>query len=484
MNEQIQLPLADGSMNGCHYHLDVALQNLSSCDFPRVHPRASDRPVLDDAAQDLAPPLTLEDFDYFEFAADGLSGSQLNLDAAQQTPRQDEGSQTGAPWSYGNAFMTGEDEWYSELGIGSSLDSMLRPQVRNLLDCPQCPPLDDDRSHVEEGESSFPHKLAPTHQNLSRLLQVSHNWAHKTDRLRGALFTDDDRWEATLVRSRAGDHQFVYGVLTTRIYCLPSCASRRPSRRNVRFFSFPGAIEAAKQSGFRACRRCKPDSLDPADSSVYGVCNALRMIIDSTFSSPSGQQSSIQLEELAKTASLSTFHFHRLFKATTQVTPADFISACNSLALQDSLGQDTDGSHKVSYNAMRKGSYKQWSSRSAKKALGGVSEAEYVKGALHEPIRYSCVECPAGKLCVAFSDKGVPPALLLGPNADTQMRIRFPTARNLATEEISLQQCIEALEEQARDRDTKLPRDILPTLWRARVWLQLKHDPVCSRPAK
>jgi AraC family transcriptional regulator of adaptative response / DNA-3-methyladenine glycosylase II len=52
------------------------------------------------------------------------------------------------------------------------------------------------------------------------------------------------------------DGKFLIGVLTTGIYCLPSCAARPPKPENVRLFSTEAAAKAA---GLRACKRCRPD---------------------------------------------------------------------------------------------------------------------------------------------------------------------------------------------------------------------------------
>src|SRR3954464_11054742 len=68
----------------------------------------------------------------------------------------------------------------------------------------------------------------------------------------------DSAWTAVLARDRQADGRFVTGVLTTGIYCRPSCAARHPKRENVRFFG-SGADAAA--AGLRACLRCKPDEV-------------------------------------------------------------------------------------------------------------------------------------------------------------------------------------------------------------------------------
>ncbi|HEX9504789.1 MAG TPA: Ada metal-binding domain-containing protein, partial [Acidimicrobiia bacterium] len=81
--------------------------------------------------------------------------------------------------------------------------------------------------------------------------------------------TRDSRWSAVLARDPDAD--FVYAVKTTRVYCRPSCPSRRPRRENVRFF--PVGAEA-ERFGFRACRRCRPDEAvrDPRTARVETAC--------------------------------------------------------------------------------------------------------------------------------------------------------------------------------------------------------------------
>jgi AraC family transcriptional regulator of adaptative response / DNA-3-methyladenine glycosylase II len=68
--------------------------------------------------------------------------------------------------------------------------------------------------------------------------------------------TDDRRYLQFLQRDRVYDGKFLTGVLTTGIYCLPSCPARRPRRENVRFFNTP---DEARNSGLRPCHRCRPD---------------------------------------------------------------------------------------------------------------------------------------------------------------------------------------------------------------------------------
>ncbi|CAM5684376.1 DNA-3-methyladenine glycosylase 2 family protein [Streptomyces violaceorubidus] len=91
---------------------------------------------------------------------------------------------------------------------------------------------------------------------------------------------EDVRYEAVRSRDARFDGAFFFAVETTGIYCRPSRPAVTPKRRNVRFF--PTAA-AAQGSGFRACRRCRPDAVPgSADWNVRAdvVGRAMRLIGD------------------------------------------------------------------------------------------------------------------------------------------------------------------------------------------------------------
>ncbi|MDE3081817.1 MAG: DNA-3-methyladenine glycosylase 2 family protein [Acidobacteriota bacterium] len=72
------------------------------------------------------------------------------------------------------------------------------------------------------------------------------------------MIDDAERcYQATKSRDARFDGVFITGVLTTGIYCRPSCPARTPRRENVRFFA---TAAAAQQAGLRACLRCRPDA--------------------------------------------------------------------------------------------------------------------------------------------------------------------------------------------------------------------------------
>ncbi|MFI9051530.1 DNA-3-methyladenine glycosylase 2 family protein [Streptomyces sp. NPDC053427] len=92
--------------------------------------------------------------------------------------------------------------------------------------------------------------------------------------------SDGSKYEAVCSRDARFDGDFFFAVATTGIYCRPSCPATTPKQKNVRFF--PTAA-AAQGSGFRACRRCRPDAVPgSAEWNVRAdmVGRAMRLIGD------------------------------------------------------------------------------------------------------------------------------------------------------------------------------------------------------------
>src|SRR5215470_420673 len=69
---------------------------------------------------------------------------------------------------------------------------------------------------------------------------------------------DDPRWARIVARDRTADGLFWYSVITTGVYCRPSCASRGANPKNVQLHD---SLAAARATGFRPCKRCKPDGV-------------------------------------------------------------------------------------------------------------------------------------------------------------------------------------------------------------------------------
>ncbi|KAE8355512.1 metal binding domain of Ada-domain-containing protein [Aspergillus coremiiformis] len=126
------------------------------------------------------------------------------------------------------------------------------------------------------------------------------------------------RWQAVVRRDPTAE-SFVYAVLTTKIYCRPSCPARLARRANVRFYDTPSQAEKA---GFRPCKRCKPEILpavNPQTQMIQTACKNIQSDV-ATGSKPT-------LRKLADQACLTPSHFHRVFKKIMGVTPGQYAAA-------------------------------------------------------------------------------------------------------------------------------------------------------------
>lgn len=144
-----------------------------------------------------------------------------------------------------------------------------------------------------------------------------------------AYATDAARWRALTVRDADANGHFIYSVKSTRIYCRPTCPGRLARRANVGFYATPFEAEAA---GFRACKRCKPNTVleDPQERAVEKAC----VLIDEALKKE--DPSSLRLQDLAKKVNLTPRYFHKIFKDKTGLTPKEY--AKNIAAQRNSPG--------------------------------------------------------------------------------------------------------------------------------------------------
>ena len=122
------------------------------------------------------------------------------------------------------------------------------------------------------------------------------------------MVDDKMAWRAVTNRDRSFDGRFVTGVMTTGIYCRPSCAARHPRRENVRFFATAKQAEAA---GLRACLRCRPNDVARDEAAVQAVIDAIRTA-----------ENAPGLDELAGLTGYSPAHLQRIFKRETGLSPS------------------------------------------------------------------------------------------------------------------------------------------------------------------
>lgn len=271
-------------------------------------------------------------------------------------------------------------------------------------------------------------------------------------------------------RDASYDGRFWFAVVTTGIYCRPSCSARAAKQENIRLFRTP---ENARAAGFRACRRCDPDGAVagvPADSrhrmAIEAACRRLAYTSDET---PS-------LAELASEAQLSPFHFQRLFKAATGVTPKAFAVACRRARLQEGLQSEVrviDAVFAAGYNTASR-------FYDAVGAELGMSPSEARKGGRGVALEFTVAPCSLGQVLVAVTDKGIA-AILLGDDEaalELELRERFPRAElQAAGSQLSdtVEQVVALVEAPARGLD--LPLDIRGTAFQQLVWLELRKIP-------
>jgi AraC family transcriptional regulator of adaptative response/methylated-DNA-[protein]-cysteine methyltransferase len=269
---------------------------------------------------------------------------------------------------------------------------------------------------------------------------------------------DETAWAAVLRRDRGADGRFVTGVLTTGIYCRPSCAARHPKRENVRFFA-TGA-EAAT-AGLRACMRCRPDEVSRDAAAVEA---ALRLI--------EGAETPPSLEALAAAAGYSPFHFHRLFKKATGVTPAAYARGKRARTMSESLEQDgrvTDAIYDAGYSGPGR-------FYAEAKARLGMTPTAWRGGGRGETIRWATAETSLGTMLVAATDKGI--CRLSFDEGEEELKARFPYAQveqgGKAMADLA-GRAVAAVEAPERPHD--LPLDVRGTAFQEAVWRELSRIP-------
>ena len=149
-----------------------------------------------------------------------------------------------------------------------------------------------------------------------------------TDRISRDFSDDDNRWQAIVSRDPAADGVFFYSVRTTGVYCRPACAARLALRQNVRFHA---TCQDAENAGFRPCKRCKPTGMSLTARHASAVALACRAIEEAD-DLPS-------LDDLASSVGMSSYHFHRIFKKLTGLTPKGYAAAHRSHRIRHELAR-------------------------------------------------------------------------------------------------------------------------------------------------
>jgi AraC family transcriptional regulator, regulatory protein of adaptative response / methylated-DNA-[protein]-cysteine methyltransferase len=276
---------------------------------------------------------------------------------------------------------------------------------------------------------------------------------------------DDPRWARIVARDRAADGQFWYSVMTTGVYCRPSCPSRTANPQNVQLHD---TLEVAKATGFRPCKRCNPDgpSIDCENAAI--VAKACRLIEQS--------EEEPSLTELADAVGRSASYFHRVFKAAIGLTPKDYATAHRAAKVREGLASGhtvTEAIYDAGFNS---------SGRFYEKStyMLGMTPTQYRSGGANEDIRFAVGQCSLGAILVASSKKGVA-SILIGSDPGELVRNlqdRFPKAKLIGADsdyEALVARVVGFVEAPGLGLD--LPLDVRGTAFQQRVWQALQEIP-------
>jgi AraC family transcriptional regulator of adaptative response/methylated-DNA-[protein]-cysteine methyltransferase len=278
----------------------------------------------------------------------------------------------------------------------------------------------------------------------------------------------DPRWTAVVHRDHGADGTFFYSVKTTGVYCRPSCAGRLAHPKNVRFHA---TAAEAERAGFRPCRRCRPDqpAMTPRHAAIVAAaCRAIEQ-----------RRGRASLARLARRAGMSPYHFHRVFKALTGVTPLRYAAAQRAERVREALREGmtvTDAIYAAGFNSG--GRFYETADE-----MLGMTPGDYRAGGLHAEIRFAVGECSLGSILVAATAKGVS-AILIGDDPDALVRDlqdRFPRATLIGGDdsfEDTVARVIAFVETPKLGLD--LPLDVRGTAFQQRVWQALRQIPCGS----
>ncbi len=272
---------------------------------------------------------------------------------------------------------------------------------------------------------------------------------------------EDARWQAVLERDRRQDGEFVYGVLTTGVYCRPSCPSRRPRRENARIYASPAEAE---RDGLRACLRCRPNEAAAGD--VARLCRFIE----------THAEQRLTLAVLAQKAGLSESHLQRKFRHEIGVSPREYAETCRMRLLQEELRNGasvTKAAVEAGY-----GSSSRLHERAAKRL--GVTLRAYRDGSPAEEIGCAIVPTRLGLLLVAGTSRGVC-QVALGDRRDAlldSLRDEYPKAE-IVKNSAQAKAWAEAVRQVADGLTgaANVPLDIRATAFQRRVWNFLMSIP-------
>jgi AraC family transcriptional regulator of adaptative response/methylated-DNA-[protein]-cysteine methyltransferase len=283
---------------------------------------------------------------------------------------------------------------------------------------------------------------------------------------RGRAAEERTMWRHVKARDPRADGRFFFAVVTTGVFCRPSCPARRPLCRNVRFFR---SREDAERAGFRPCRRCRP-----LDANFENPQMALVQRACAHIEQQEGER--VTLAALAAACGVRPFRLQRLFTRVMGISPRQYADAIRIRRFKAAV-RDGEGVTSALYTAGF-GS----SSRLYERAPAhlGMTPREYARGGEGRAIQFAVARCPLGLMLVAATERGIC-AVRLGSSRsalERGFRREFPAAK-LNGAAPRLRGWVRAILrhiEKGR-QSPALPLDVQATAFEWRVWQALRRIP-------
>ena len=283
-----------------------------------------------------------------------------------------------------------------------------------------------------------------------------------TTRARPAL-DEEMCYQAVVQKRQASDGLFFSAVTSTKIYCRPSCPSRTPLRKNLRFYATADEAEAA---GFRACKRCRPrDPMRTDAALVKAICRSL----DARETTPT-------LGELSREFGVSQFHLQRTFKKVTGLSPRQYAESRRTERLKETL-RARNGVAPAVFAAGYGSSSRAYDTASARL---GMTPGRYGKGGAGMRIAYTITTCTYGRLLVAATERGIS-AVSFGDSdrpMEEALHAEYPAAE-IARDDALMRRWVDGVLKKVEGQvdAPQLPLDIIATSFRCRVWDALRAIP-------
>lgn len=288
------------------------------------------------------------------------------------------------------------------------------------------------------------------------------------------MMPDEDEIRTAIAnRDRNYDGAFFYGVVTTGIFCKPSCSSRQARPENQRYFE---KAELALTAGYRSCKRCKPLEISPE----------LKPFVDIARYIESHADERLTLADLSERAGLSVSRFQRVFKLVFSVSPKVFQDGLRMNRFRSALkagDEVTDAIYAAGY-----GSISRVYGEEARNI--GMTPKAYRAGGEGETITFACRKTSLGPMLMAATQKGVCFAQFADSfeSLVSKLALEFPNAKIIsskAEDSPELDVWIAELEKHISEGAPRpeLPLDLRGTAFQMKVWqflLSIREGDVIS----